>query len=283
MTLKKHNQNQKKDQQKIQKSRLRKKAKLEAEYRASHTSRHALRQWYKTPLGKALDKQESLALGAVLPKLFGYHILQFSNHTGNEYLSKSLIRHRLILDYDSESSSSELSIRATAHQIPIASDSTDVVILPHTLDVDINPHMVLREADRILVPEGRVVIQGFNPWSSWGCRHTLNLWKGASPYHLAFISPARLKDWLVLLGFEIESVHMSFFRPPLSQQIIMEKLRFMDKLGEKFWPAFGASYLVVAKKQVSTLTPIKPRWFLRHRTRVTPGFLETRDSINVKK
>jgi len=263
--------------------KLSKQAKLEAKYRASISARHALRKWYRTPLGQAVNEQETRALEAVLPKLFGYHILQLSSHTENEYLSKSLIRHQIILDYDSLSSDVAINVSATAHQIPIASDSTDVVLLPHTLDIDMNPHLVLREADRILVPEGRIVIQGFNPWSSWGCRRLLNLWKGASPYNLHFISPSRLKDWLVLLGFEIESVHMTFFRPPLSHPFFMERLQVMDSLGAKFWPAFGASYLVVAKKQVSTLTPIKPRWFLRRRTRVTPGFLETRQRVSTKK
>jgi SAM-dependent methyltransferase len=254
-----------------------KQALQEEKYRASIVARHKLRCWYKTPLGRALHRLESDALEDVLPELFGYHILQLSNHTDSEYLAKSLIRHQLVVDNDSDDAGSEINVRVNAHQLPIASDSVDVVLMPHTLDVDMSPHLVLREADRILVPEGRVIIQGFNPWSSWGVRHLLNLYKGASPFNLHFISPARLKDWLVLLGFEIESVNMVFFRPPIGQFFLMDKLQFMEKYGKKLWPAFGATYIVVAKKQVSTLTPIKPRWFLRRRTQVTPGFLETRD------
>ena len=250
----------------------------EEEYRASIAARQKLRRWYKTPLGEALYQQESEALAAVLPKLFGYHVIQLSNHMGTEYLEKSLIRHQVIVDYDTKDSDTDVNIRLNAHQLPIASDSIDVVLMPHTLDVDMTPHLVLREVDRILVPEGRVVIQGFNPWSSWGVRHLMNLYKGEPPYSLHFISPSRIKDWFALLGFEIESVNMVYFRPPLGQSLIMEKLEFMDKYGKKLWPSFGASYTIVAKKQVSTLTPIKPRWFLRRRARVIPGFLETRDS-----
>lgn len=254
-----------------------KQAKQEETYRASIDARHKLRRWYKTSTGQMLYQQECEALEAVLPKLFGYHVLQLSNHTCNAYLTKSLIRHQIIVDCDSRNSDTDVNVCVNAHQLPIASDSIDVVLMPHTLDVDMNPHLVLREADRILVPEGRVVIQGFNPWSSWGLRHFVNLYKGAPPYSLHFISPARIKDWLALLGFEIESVNMVYFRPPLGKSLLMDKLEFMDKYGKKFWPAFGASYTVVAKKQVSTLTPIKPRWFLRRGARVTPGFLETRD------
>ena len=254
-----------------------KQAKQEEKYRASINARHKLRQWYTTPIGNELYQQECQALEVVLPKLFGYHVAQLSSHTNNDYLVKSLIRHQIVLDYDSQNAVGEINACINAHQLPIASDSIDVVLMPHTLDVDLNPHQVIREADRILVPEGRVVIQGFNPWSSWGIRHLMNLYKGAPPYNLHFISPARIKDWLVLLGFEIESVDMVFFRPPFGKSLLMEKLKFMDKYGKRLWPSFGATYMIVAKKQVSTLTPVKPRWFLRRRARVTPGFLETRE------
>ncbi|HFE37123.1 MAG TPA: methyltransferase domain-containing protein [Gammaproteobacteria bacterium] len=254
-----------------------KQARQKEKYYASIDMRHKLREWYKTPAGQALYQQEKQALEEVLPNLFGYNILQLSSHTAHDYLDKSLIRHQIIADYDSQGVDSRINVAINAHQLPIACDSTDVVLMPHTLDVDMNPHLVLREADRILVPEGRVVVLGFNPWSSWGGRHLCNLWHGVPPYSLRFISPARLKDWLVLLGFEIESVSMFFFRPPISRPVFMEKFKFMDKWGEKFWPAFGADYLVVAKKQVSTLTPIKPRWLLRRPTSVSPGFVETCD------
>jgi len=244
-------------------------------YSSSIAARQALRAWYKTPLGMSLHEQECQHLEAVLPKLFGYHVVQLSNHTDNEYLDKSLIRHQVVADYDEIGAVHETSIRLNSHQLPISSDSIDVVLLPHTLDLDMSPHLVLREADRILVPEGRVVILGFNPWSTWGLRHLANLWHGASPYNSRFISPARMKDWLVLLGFEIESVNMFFFRPPLSHPFFIEKLQFLDRVGVKLWPAFGAVYLLVAKKQVSTLTPVKPRWFLRRRAQAAPGFLKT--------
>ncbi len=256
-----------------------KKDQQEAAIHASIDARHEFRRWYKTPLGRSIYEQEKQSFESILPKLFGYNILQLSSHTENDYLQSSPIRHQIIMDFDSTEIVGGLNVQGHAHQLPIASDSVDAVVMPHTLDIDMNPHLVLREADRVLVPEGRVVVLGFNPWSSWGLRHMANLWKGTTPYNLRFVSPSRLKDWLVLLGFEIESVKMFYFRPPLPQSVLIQKLQFMDKWGQKLWPAFGAGYLVVAKKLVSTLTPIKPRWFLRRRAAVTPGFLETRDNV----
>ncbi len=217
-----------------------------------------------------------MLLAGVLPNMFGYHLLQLSEHGISDYLAATTIRHRVVMDVDDEGLDHPLNMKANPHQLGIASDSTDVVVLPHTLDVDMSPHLVLRECERILVPEGKVVVLGFNPWSSWGVRHLFNLWNDKSPWGLRFVSPFRLKDWLTLLGFEIETIQTFFYRPPLMHPFAVRRLGFIDKIGARLWPAFGAVYLMVAKKQVSTMTPIRPRWYLRRRSRVQPGFIETR-------
>ena len=252
--------------------------KLQEKYQHSLNLRHSLRTWYETPLGQALLASENKELEAVLPQIFGYHLLQLSEHNNSSYLASSPIRHQILGDVCSISQEHDckLGIQMNAHNLAIASDSVDAVILPHTLDVDLNPQQVLRETDRVLVPEGRAVILNFNPWSHWGIRHIPNIWHGQVPYSLRFISPMRMKDWLTLLGFEIESVKTFFYRLPVSNPALLKKLSFFDAVGAKVWPAFGSVYLIVARKQVSTLTPVRPRWFMRHRSPVTPGFIETR-------
>ncbi len=254
-------------------------SKREAEYHRSVKARHTLRSWYETALGQALFESEKRQLEALLPNVFGYHLLQVGEHHPSSYLGSSPIRHQIISDVCPVSAEHDcqLSIQLNAHNLAIASDSIDAVILPHTLDVDMNPQQVLREADRVLVPEGRAIILGFNPWSSWGVRRLANLYHGQSPYSLRFISLMRIKDWLTLLGFEIEMVKTLFYQLPVSNPVLLNKLGFLDPLGAKLWPAFGSVYLIVARKQVSTLTPIRPRWFLRRRSRVAPGFIETRN------
>ncbi len=245
-------------------------------YRASVSARHALREWYKTPLGLAVHEQESRKFKTILPNLFGYHLVQFSQHAELDYLETSTIRHRIILDLDNYNLASDINLRCNPHQVAIACDSVDVVVLPHTLEVDMSPHQVLREVDRILVPEGKVVITGFNPWSHWGMRKLCNPWSKKSPWDLNFVSPFRLKDWLSLLGFEIETVETFFYRPPIGHPLAVNKLHIFDKIGAKLWPAFGGVYIMVANKKVSTMTPIRPRWYMRHQSPVNPGFIETR-------
>lgn len=85
-------------------------------------------------------------------------------------------------------------------------------------------------------------------------------WRGRPPWCGRFISQARLNDWLRLLGFDIVESRRFFFRPPLSHKGMMRRLRFLDYIGRRWLPFFGAGYVVVARKRVATLTPIKSRW-----------------------
>jgi SAM-dependent methyltransferase len=147
-----------------------------------------------------------------------------------------------------------------AQALPILTDSVDVVVLAHTLEFEQDPHQVLREADRVLVPEGHVVILGFNPWSPWGLWHVLVSRWSRPPWSGQFRSLWRIKDWLALLGFDTTVSRGFFFRPPLRHDGVMHRLKVMEKLGQRFWPFAGAVYIIVAKKRVMRPTPIRPRW-----------------------
>src|SRR5205823_3662158 len=96
---------------------------------------------------------------------------------------------------------SPLSVRFD--KLSIANDSVDVVYLAHCLERIANPHEVLREVFRILLPEGHVIITGINPWSFWGFTRFLLRYIYPLPWDGHFISVMRLSDWLTLLGFEI--------------------------------------------------------------------------------
>lgn len=144
--------------------------------------------------------------------------------------------------------------------IPILSDSIDVVLLPHTLDLSDDAHSVLREVDRVLIPEGHVVILGFNPWSLWGVRQLLRGRRRRERDGIHARSCVRIQDWLALLGIETCGIRHFYFRPPLARDGGGNRLAVCERLGERFFPKLGSAYLLVAKKRVTTLTPIKPRW-----------------------
>lgn len=252
-----------------------------------------LRSWYRRFPGVWLQEQELSLLERVLADLFGYHILQVGLHNNMNGLKVSRIPHQMIMDVNFSD------IRTEAHKrkesddsretdffygepeyIPIATDSLDVLILSHTLEYSANPHEVLREVDRILIPEGHVIILGFNPWGVWMPWRLLLGWRKRAPWCGRFISIARLKDWLQLLGFDITESRRFFFRPPLSHPGMMKRLQFLDKWGSWLWPFLGGVYFVVARKRVATLTPIKPRWRPRRSRLVTTGLAGNSTTIS---
>ena len=227
----------------------------------SPMTRNELRAWYLHGAGSLLLEAELAQMDEVLQNLFGYHLLQIGRPHDKDLLASSRISHRIVLDDDIERGDcSATLLRSALDELPIASDSIDVVVLPHTLEFEPDPHRILREVERVLIAEGHVVLLGLNPWSLWGVVRWMRARQGSPPWCGRFRGLIRVKDWLALLGFDIIVTHQYFFRPPLQSAGLMRKLMFMEKMGARLWPRLSGAYLVVAKKRVTTMTPIKPRW-----------------------
>ena len=237
----------------------RKAAEMDCNGRMVCTERDRLREWFKQPLGKRLAAREREELDKVLVNLFGFHLLQVGCLLNEDMTSASRILHRVVVDGDPHETATLVAMYGVPDALPVESDSIDVVVLHHTLEFELNPHEVLREVERILVPEGHVVILGFNPWSWWGLRRFLRRRSGP-PWCGRFRSAWRMRDWLSLLGFDHELSRWYFFRPPVQSEGIMRRLEVLERAGERWWPFWGGAFLVVGKKRVSTVTPIKPRW-----------------------
>ncbi len=145
-------------------------------------------------------------------------------------------------------------------QLPLASQSLDLVVLPHTLESHLDAHHVLREAERVLRPEGQVVISGFNSLSLWGLRRKFARRHAGSPWDARFIGLLRLKEWLQLLGFELNGGRFGCYAPPFAQARWLERFRFMEHAGARWWPILGGLYVVRAVKRVHGMRVITPAW-----------------------
>lgn len=217
-------------------------------------------------------QQEIACLNDLLPKLFGYYLVQLGMEGSlNGILEDCRIGSRLVLAANRGSDQVRVDAQTDLMQLPIATDSVDAVLVPHTLDFTSDPHQVLREVERILIPDGRVIITGFNPWSMWGVYKLLLQRKGRIPWCAQFISVRRLQDWLRLLDFSVEIVKPVMFRPPLQSEAMLNQLLFLERMGPRYWPLLSAGYVVQAVKRVSPLTPVVPAW--RRRARVLSGKL----------
>ena len=228
-----------------------------------------LEDWYASPVGMELCAREAECLERMLCETFGYYLLQVGIEAGfAQAAASSRIRHRILMPPSVTAASLGLQVAARAEGLPIASDSVDAVFLPHTLDFSEEPHQVLREAERVLIPEGRVLVMGFNSLSFWGLWRLVRRGQGRVPWCGRFLTSFRVNDWLSLLGFDIEMQEMMMFRPPW-RHTLPRRLSVLDSMGSRFWPPLGGVYAIRAVKRVSTLTPLRPSW--KHRRPVLRG------------
>lgn len=230
--------------------------------------------WFESEPGQSLLRAENHRISSILPDLFGYHILQLSTWTPSDLMSASRIRHKILARRPPDQftgKNPDLVCHNSA--LPIDGDCIDVVLLNHVLEFEKNPHQVLREVERVLIGEGHVVILGFNPWSFWGLWRVMLAWKDRFPWLGHYFSQSRVKDWLTLLDFEIVKTEKFFFRPPIKNSRLITRLNFLEPIGRYCWPFWGGVFLIVAKKRVSSMTPIKLQWQSRRRM-IASGVIE---------
>jgi len=218
-----------------------------------HEYPHGSAEWFGGPLGRHLLEKERAYFDAAVVDIFGYNAFQLGL-SDIDFLHASRIVLRCRID-----SNGTAGLRADFRDLPIASNSTDLILLPHVLEFSANPHEILREVVRVLVPEGQVVISAFNPWSLWGVRR-LFARKKSYPWNGRFLNLPRLKDWLTLLGLEITAGQMSCYAPPCINQKWLDRFSFMEAAGDRWWPVAGGVYFLQAVKRVRGMRIITPAW-----------------------
>ena len=235
--------------------------------------------WLKTPPGQYLLAWEQAQLDIHVADVFGFHALQLGLPE-LDALRANRMPHRWLgaepgvaradaaappSDAPADGAASPTPSRAVMlccdfDALPFPGSSLDLVVLPHALELTRDPHRTLREVERVLVPEGRVVVVGFNPASLWGLRQRLGrMRRGMAlgrqrplfmPRGGEYIGYWRLRDWLRLLSFEIERGRFGCYRPPLASQRWLARFGWMEPAGDRWWPVFGAVYFLVAVKRV---------------------------------
>ena len=132
-------------------------------------------------------------------------------------------------------------------------------MLPHVLEFHDDPHQILREVERVLIPDGQLVITGFNPFSLWGSRRRLDR-SGSFPWTGRYLSLPRLKDWLQLLGFEPDRGECGCFAPAVEQARWLERWHPIENIGRRWWPFAGGVYILRAIKRTHGMRLIRPDW-----------------------
>ncbi len=215
--------------------------------------KESLSDWFDSPLGELFIEKQKGILEKVLPRIFGYHLIYSGLNSLTNIIEESPIKHKVFLNCQNSRINSDI------HQLPIQSDSTDLVVLHHSLDFERDPFQVLREATRVVLPNGNMLIIGFNPWSLWGLWRAFLFRSKSAPWTSRFISPYRLSEWLDILGFDVVGCESAFYMPPSAGLATSSSLGWLDYLGSVWLNQRGGFYLLMAKKRVSCITPIRLR------------------------
>ncbi len=213
-------------------------------------------QWHKSNLAQKLIEAEVEKLAACMPDLNGHYLLQYSALNEMVVKSSTLKHHFLASNEPAEASVGQLQMNY--QQLPFRENCLDCIVAHHVLDFNSSPHQCLREAARAVVPNGYLVIVGFNPWSAWGFSRLLP--RTMMPSGGRYLRRRRVVDWLTLLGFRVEQSESTLFLPPFVLRYFPNLSRKLDPLlGDMGW-SFGGVYILIARKLVAGRTPVRPQW-----------------------
>lgn len=197
---------------------------------------------------------ETTAVDVAVADIFGYNAVQIGLPQ-IDLLAQNRIPLRLVAG-----DSGPVDLVCDLRQLPFAAHSVDLVVMAHALEFHTDPHQILREVERVLIAEGTLVICGFNPVSLWGIRRRLPNCPNDFPWCGQYLSLARVKDWLQLLAFEIDSVAFGCYAPPFARERGHRRWQFVESRGQRWWSFAGAVYLVRAVKRVHGMRLITASW-----------------------
>jgi len=222
---------------------------------------HYPESWQALPNGDLVLSAIETALKPWWQKFFGYHLLKIGALSHEVCTQSSPIKHQVSCCVTRTKGKAD--IVCELDDLPLLEHSVDVCLLSHALEFSLDPHHVIREANRVLIPNGYLIITGYNPLSLAGFNRAIPYRRKKQPWNEHFFSPMRVKDWLHLMGFEILSdkrtVHSSLVGK-MSEHLIANYWR---KFASNYFTSFGSIYVIIAKKRVLPLTPIKPKWQIR--------------------
>jgi SAM-dependent methyltransferase len=160
--------------------------------------------WYQTPRGKLLQQLEADYLQRSITVSCQQIVLQIGGlGWENDFIDCSLYKNYTVLDAKNVGCNEARKIQAKSYNLPLKSESVDMIIVPHLLEFDANRFQTIREVERVLKPEGIVLVLNFNPWSIWVRYQYVWDKKMADTWRGQFISRSRILDWLKVLNFEV--------------------------------------------------------------------------------
>lgn len=209
----------------------------------------SLERWYTTPVGESIRALEndfarqSLRMYPGFRSMFLSLVEQPSLFDTGPHLHHFSISNRV---------SARCGAIADFDALPLPGNIVNVVLLQHVLDYAEHPHAILKEAARVTLPSGHLVLFGFNPLSFLGLlKWPFRLFGSSLFWRCRMFSVWRLTDWLKLLGFEVELVRYGGFSPPVQSRRFLRWMAAPERFFQSSGLPFGDCYMIVARKLVA--------------------------------
>ena len=210
-----------------------------------------LERWFSHPVGEAILESQRQCLDKLLQPLYGKQVLQLSmlrdTAFSTAYSDKPLCMGPL--------AGGKVKVLCDDEQLPVMTESVNVAVVHHFMEYSQNPHQLLKELTRAVLPSGHIVIIGFNPYSFLGMRSFLGRFQHGGVWHNHPLTAKRVADWLTLLDFTVTDVRYGFYQLPFNLLVKHRVLKPLTNQLKSRQIPFGGFYIIVAKKEVAPLTP----------------------------
>ncbi len=213
-----------------------------------------LDSFYTSALGQYVRAWEEVQYGKMVSDCFGYNALQLGvpsiDFLRNNRIGLKIVGSPDLTSFNLYPDDPRQQIALMYEALPFDTESMDLVLLPHTLEISDDYHALLREVSRMLIPGGRVIITGFNMTSLWGFRLFMQKF-GKAPFlpGKQFFSVYQVRDWLHLLSFRVDRGVFGCYSH-WGSRTGRSNDHWIEKAGDRWWPQCGALYSLGAVKQV---------------------------------
>lgn len=215
-------------------------------------------KWFQSPPGSLLLTLEKEQLQRMLSEQFGDVLVQLGGPINGLFTIPSPIVHRITIGQGTCPIRGIPFVTANYNELPLRPDSVDIIVCMHVLEFLDDPSLLIDQMYEALVPQGQLVIIGFNPMSLWGLAQYFNK-SQEFPWGGNFHSQTHIKTLLQKTGYSILAKKTLCFRPPIQNRKLWHSLLVMEPLGQFLVPDLGGVYFLSARKKVFGMNPIIER------------------------